>query len=226
MLKKIYLTVTIFLILLSCNFYRAKALEQSYYFLNSIENRTPIKPTSFKLNVPLLSQVYPHYIPMGCECVASNMIYKFKGINIESKYLVDTLEKSYDPRKGFVGDMYSTLTYYGTTPTVWAEGLIKQVHNYRKASTVANGITIEMIEREILNGNPVIIWYAWEKTNIAIFTAEEPVFSSSALHAIVLVGYDEENFYINDPVLGNRKTNKEQLYKKFVDYGSHALVIR
>lgn len=185
-----------------------------------------IKPNSYKLNVPLYSQVSPSFIPMGCECVSAQMAFSYKGLDIDIHNFINEVPFSYDPREGFVGDMYSIVYYNGTVPTVWPEGLIKSIKNYRPNSYVANGITLDNIENEILAGNPVIMWYAWQPTNIALLTSGSPIYSSTALHAVLAVGYDEENLYINDPALGYRKLNKDIFYKKYESYGSRALVIK
>nr|WP_228098459.1 MULTISPECIES: C39 family peptidase [unclassified Gemella] len=185
-----------------------------------------IQPDNYKLSVPIFSQLYPDFIPMGCECVSINMALSYSGIDTNVNNFIKDIPTVFDPRKGFMGDMYSIKYYNGTVPTIWPEALIDRVQSYKSNSYVGSKLTLEDIERELLFGNPVLVWYSWEPVNIAILTDSEPLYSSSGLHAVLVVGYDNQNWYINDPSLGERKLDKKTFYSKYEAYGSKSLVIR
>ena len=195
-----------------------------------ISPNTEIKPKSYVLKVPTLSQIVPDFIPMGCECVAENMALKFKGVtNLSSKDLIDNMNNSDNPKLGFIGDMYSFKNYRGTIPAVWPERIITQVKQFRPNSYYSNSLTAEQLENEIANNNPVMVWYSWEKVDKALIVPGEfnPIMTSNGLHCTLLVGYDEKNWYFNDPAYGKvRKLDKNEFYAKYLAYGMKSVVIK
>lgn len=151
-----------------------------------------------------------------------------KGIkNIIPQTLINEINNATDPRDGFIGSMKSIKHFSGTVPTVWPERIIKQVRQYRPNSYYSNSLSMKQLENEIANNNPVMVWYSWVDANIPIFTAKGLIFSSKAFHCILLVGYDKDNWYFNDPGLGKfRKLDKNIFYKKYVAYGMKSVVIK
>lgn len=222
MLKKYIITLIINILSFSyLDLWHVTAMEKYYY-----NNPTHIVPASYKLkDVPLLNQLSPDFFPMGCECVSVTMALNFKNINVQSQEVINSVTIDTDPRKGFIGSMYSMKYYQGTVPVIWPEALIYTVQKYRKNSYIATGYSQRDIENAVAKGNPVLVWYSWEPVNIAILTGTDVVYSSKGVHAVLVVGYDNENWYINDPTKGYRKLNKETFYKKYVAYGSRAIVI-
>lgn len=152
----------ILLILFLLMFVNSKNSNANYDQFFTPIHKPSMQPNNYKLSVPVFSQLYPDFIPMGCECVSINMAFDYKGISMDVNKFIEDIPTIYDPRKGFMGDMYSFKYYNGTVPTIWPEALIGKVQDYRSKSYVANSLTLEEIEREVFLGNPVLVWYSWE----------------------------------------------------------------
>ena len=195
-----------------------------------ISKESTIKPNTLVIKGPTLSQIYPDFIPNGCECVAENMALKIKGINqFSNKEIIDEMNSAANPKLGFIGDMYSFKNYRGTIPVVFPERIILNVKKYRPNSYYSNSLTMEQLENEIANGNPVLVWYSWQKVDKALIVPGEfyPIMTSDGLHCTLLVGYDAEHWYFNDPAFGKvRKLNKKEFYAKYVAYGSKSVVVK
>lgn len=203
----------------------------NYSYANNLLNiskKAKIIPEVYILKTPVLYQLYPNFYPNGCECFSEYMGLSLKGIkNIIPQTLINEINNATDPREGFIGNMKSIKYFNGTVPTVWPERIIKQVKQYRPNSYYSNSLTIEQIENEIANNNPIMLWYSWVKVNVPLFTANGIIFSSKAFHCTLLVGYDKNNWYFNDPGLGKfRKLDKNIFYKKYVAYGMKSVVIK
>ncbi|MGX6443637.1 C39 family peptidase [Neobacillus sp. K501] len=162
-------------------------------------------------NVPLIQQL-PE-LPRGCEVTSLAMLLQFAGVTVDKMTLAEEIntipfwdENGFNgnPNVGFVGDMYSFdhpgLGVYHTPIANLAE-------SYLPGRIIdLTGEEIESIYSMINNGSPV-----WVITNSRFATLPESEFktwntASGEIqityreHSVLVVGYDEENVYLNDPL--------------------------
>ncbi len=158
--------------------------------------------------------------PTGCESVSAVMLLQFLEVDITvDEFIEDYLEKQGfeerngemfgpDPRKCFCGSPYDEDSFGCYAPVI--VGALSRILG--EAYTVSDETgtpTPELITRYIDKGIPVIYW--------ACINMREPVIGPrwklpdtgevftwvSNEHCMLLVGYDEEGYYFNDPYDNN-----------------------
>lgn len=208
----------------------------------SKEQTTPTPNTSdgsVILDVPLIKQ-NPE-LKYGCEVTSLAMVLKHAGIETDKLKLADEMPKDNDPMKknesgdithwgdpnrGFVGDVTGQNAGYA----IYAEPLETLMKQYLEDRTVnLTRKPFNDILQQIKKGKPVILWTTgdyklpdrWESWQ----HGRERIKTPLDLHAVVLVGFDKDNLYINDPLSGQEKhkTNKYAFLKSWDALGQQAL---
>lgn len=175
-------------------------------------------PASAKIDAPFVSQ-YPE-LPSGCEVTALAMLLQFKGIDVDKMQLYDEVKKDStpivwspdkktilywgNPNVGYVGDATGRSKGFA----IYHEGLFPLLQHYIPTGIDMTGQDFSDLERQIASGIPVLAW-----TTVSYKIREEdwvtwdtpigPIKTTFKEHAVLLVGYDEESVYMNDPRKGN-----------------------
>jgi uncharacterized protein YvpB len=176
--------------------------------IESLKNVKPetIASAEVKLDVPRYKQAHS----LTCEASAASMVANFYGVPLSEEGIIEALPRDRNPNLGFRGRLDSTpggLTNYG----VHAEP-IKEIlaANGLEATYVENGL--EGIEEALYKGHPVIAWVTYElrvqePVEITLSTGQK-VKMVNYEHTVVVTGYNQEGFWINDSYDG-----KEHFYK-------------
>ncbi|MBA4538070.1 C39 family peptidase [Bacillus aquiflavi] len=178
------------------------------------------------LDVPLIKQ-NPE-LKYGCEVTSTAMVLQYSGVNTNKMELYEKVKKDPDPIKrapsgdilewgnpaeGYVGDMTGKTAGYA----VFDKPIVDLINQYlpNKAVNLTNK-DFEEVLAHVSKGYPVVIWTTgdyrlpdrWEAWKHGNETIETPL----DLHVVVLVGYDQNYVYLNDPLSGKKqaKVNKEQ----------------
>ena len=158
--------------------------------------------------------------PTGCESVSAVMLLQFLGVDITvDEFIEKYLEKQDfekrdgemfgpDPREYFCGSPYDEDSFGCYAPVI--AGAMKRVlgGTYTVKDESGTG-TAELLRKYIDKGMPVIYW--------ACINMREPVIGPqwklmdtgqiftwvSNEHCMLLVGYDGEGYYFNDPYNNN-----------------------
>lgn len=212
-----------------------------------LENVTQ-EPDSVKhliKNVPILGQ-YPDY-PAGCETVAAVMNLNFFGMDITVDDFIDFYLPlgtapywendrwySSSPEDCFLGDPESDKGW-----GIWAKGMLPAIENYLQdinsnyGAKVTYSETINSLcEKYVANDVPVMVWVtAYMEEPYANITAQiigsnETFTWISPNHCMLLVGYDKDGYYFNDPITGELEIyGKEESEIAFRGNGSQAIII-
>lgn len=180
----------------------------------------------------------------GCEICSLTMLLKYAGIRVDKMTLTKKIKKDKtelvldkkrnivkwgNPNDGFVGDITGRRMGYG----VHLRPVIELLEKYLPGKSVnLTGQPFDRILRSIDRKRPVIIWATidftppknfklWKKNNKTVkVTFKE--------HAVLLVGYDEDYCYINNPYNGmkNQKIRKEKSIISWRSMGSMAISYR
>lgn len=212
------------------------------YSLYSLYNTTKPIPVTYNVpdtngvkiikNVPYLNQFSLGY-PTGCEAVSATMLLKFAGYNVSTSQIVnatptDTKGKYYDN---------STNSYYGGNPFkvfvghpsigkskgsygCFAEPIVIAMKKIagNKVKNIS-GCSENTLFEYINKGKPVVVWGIKNAGNPEKgVTWKYPDGSGSfeeivGEHCFVLMGYDNNYVYLNDPSAGQ---NAKQLKSKFI----------
>ncbi len=176
-------------------------------------------------DVPLLQQGTRY--PSGCESVSSVMLLRYYGYKITvDDFIDDYLPKGYfdlesttgmtgpDTESVFIGSPYSEDALGCFPPAICtAMNSYLKGKGYR-AVDVSGSSTELLLNRYIVNNQPVLIWatmwmqepavtYEWKVKGAKSYSSYKDGDTCKWLaneHCMVLVGYDDEYYYLNDPL--------------------------
>lgn len=193
-------------------------------------------------NVPFISQLGAY--PTGCESVSTVMALQYLGADIS----VDRFIDDYLPR-GDIPVSDESGEFHGSDP--WAvfpgdprseEGwgcfapvISGAVENYSAGAFKVNeiyGKSVDELCRDYIDkGLPVVFWATMHMDEPKLYrswlTPEgKTVNWISPMHCLLLIGYDGESYYFNDPTAGECvKYSKESVCAAYQAQGSQAVVI-
>ena len=196
---------------------------------------------SQQLDIPVLRQL-PE-LHNGCEVTSLSMLLHAEGIFVDKLDLAQMIKKDPtpfqgnslqdieqwgDPNEGFVGDITGKQRGYGVYNGPIFDLLL---HFVPEQAVNLTGRDFRYVEWAISLGSPVVVWttinhepvrqwVTWKKGNREIkATLKE--------HAVLLVGYDENHIYINDPLTGekSKKVPKDSFLVSWEQMGSQAVTI-
>lgn len=211
------------------------------------DSSTPVDNivTSYHIEkVPYLNQITLGY-PTGCEAVSATMVLKYKGYNVSVKNIIDNTKtgtKKYqgedgvwrgaNPFNAFVGSPSLGLGKgsYG----VFAGPIANAMELYApgKVSNIS-GCSENELFNQVSKGNPVVVWCVKNGGNLkegVTWQCEDGSGTFTELvgeHCAVLIGYDENYVYLNDPSAGeNVKQSKSKFISNWKQLFSQAIVIK
>lgn len=174
-----------------------------------------VRKASAMLTAPIISQ-YPE-LRSGCEITTLAMMLQYYGIK---KSKLDLLpELKYDktpytldnnnniiywgnPNIGFVGDITGRNKGLG----IYHTALIDLLKKYIPTAVDLTGKSFEALEDKIAEGIPVEVWTTIKFQDSVEWkvwdTSLGPIQTTFSEHAVLLVGYDKDNVYVNDPYSG------------------------
>ena len=181
-----------------------------------------------RINVPLLCQ-FPD-LPTGCESTAAAMVLQYYGDPVTPEQFASRWlecssdfyfsgDKMYgpDPEEVFAGDPFSSFSY-----GCYADVIVQAVNQNSTVCEAAKitGTTVdELCKKYIDKGFPVLIWATIEmqpaKTVDSWYLKDGTLFTwLSGEHCLVLVGYDPEAYYFNDPQQGTTQSYPKAIVEK------------
>ena len=199
------------------------------------------------LQVPYLSQ--KGILPNGCEAVSATMLLHHLGNTVAPMDFVDryldceptwtkgNIRYGPDPSKAYAGNPRTAQGGFGCFSPVIEKALIQAVEAFAPGQyEVLNlgGISLKELEAYIDRGIPAAIWatigmqevpfyYEWISPDDGLtyrYPARE--------HCLVLVGYDDQRYYFNDPHNSNGLVSyrKATVEKRYETLGRQAVVIQ
>ncbi|UJF35237.1 C39 family peptidase [Paenibacillus hexagrammi] len=196
------------------------------------------KPASATIDAPIIEQL-PE-LPAGCEITTLTMLLQFSGMDKTKMQLmaempVDQTPIVYNgdgsikywgnPNTGFVGDVTRKQRVFG----IYHTGIYPLLQHYIPQAEDITDKPFELYEEQVARGIPVMVWttidfnvpYKWASWDTPI----GPIRTSFAEHAVLLVGYDENHVYVNDPLSGKKQfqVDKNQFIASWEAMGKQGL---
>lgn len=178
------------------------------------------------LTVPYIDQRY--YWPNGCEAVSCTMALQYNGIDITVDQVID----GYLPTGGFpdpggygpdpdlvyCGDPRSSVGWGCYSPVIVHTLKTLILPQYWNIDHSYSLTLAQLCDRYIDRGIPVMVWtttYMSDSYSYAYWRTYEgkQIAYNRKLHCMLLVGYDKDNYYFNDP-LNPGTTTKYRAYPK------------
>lgn len=201
-------------------------------------------PKAKGLDVPYISQ---EELPTGCELVSTAMLLGYYDYFIEPMELLDggyipvvDVEKKNgkivagDPNKAYIGDPQKD-TGFGCYSTPIYNGLKKLLKDDFFDVYDLSGMSLdELCSLYIDMKQPVVIWASInmepsnedDNTTWTIKDSDEEFEWKSNEHCVVLVGYDDKYYYINDPQKGACVPYERSVVtKRYEEMGSQAVTV-
>ena len=210
--------------------------------LSSIQSQKRIEfsnndETVMLSNVPLIQQL-PE-LERGCEVTSLAMMLQYAGVSVDKMKLANEIKKVNfiedgvrgNPNEGFVGNIY---TFSESGYGVYHGPLFQLAKKYLPNNAVdLTGNGIEEIYKSVNNGQPVVMI-----TNATYAPLDEDEFTiwetnggdvsiTYNEHCVVLVGYDKESVYIQDPLneRPNVRCKRRILKRRGYKWGAKRLVM-
>ncbi|MFJ8530730.1 C39 family peptidase [Bacillus sp. NPDC094106] len=196
-----------------------------------------MKETAMIENVPFIKQL-PE-LPRGCEVTSLAMLLQYKGVEVDKMTLASEIHRvpfeengvRGNPNDGFVGNIYTKDEQgYG----VYNQPIFKLAEKYVPEKVInLTGRNIEDIYKVISSGSPV--WVIANTTFQPLAEDSFETWNTSAgdikityyEHSAVVVGYDQNFVYINDPLANNPRKGvpRAQFEKAWEQMGKQAITI-
>lgn len=199
--------------------------------------------SSFLLeDVPVLAQ-HPRF-PTGCESVSAVMALQYAGENVSVDDFIDRYlpcvtdgfftkdGKRYgpDPYEVFVGDPRTSASFGCMSPVI--QRAINKHFGTDSHTRDTGGESLEALcQQYVSQGTPVLTWVTIAMLPVVYqtswYTPNGTQFSwPGNEHCMLLVGYDEEHYYFNDPYRGMRVAYDRALAEeRYRSLGSQSLII-
>ena len=167
-------------------------------------------------NVRLINQ-FPE-LPTGCEATALTMLLQYHGVNVSKKDIANAIPREPlpyykngiryggNPNKGFIGNPYSNSSY-----GVFELPILDVINKFLpEQAENLTGKTLDELLTVVKNGRPVMIWATVDMQNVVYrqkwkFSTGETFTWPGKEHALLIVGYDTDHIYLNDPYTGQLK---------------------
>ena len=209
--------------------------------VNHSVSTTPIKRSTL-LNVVLIKQ-NPE-LRYGCEVTSLAMVLNYAGVKTDKMDLYRRIQKDPDPliksasgnilrwgnpADGFVGDMTGRRAGYA----VFDRPMVALINQKLPGRAVnLTNLPFDRVLAHVSSGYPVVVWTTgdyrlpdrWESW----YHGKQFIKTPLDLHAVVLVGYDSNYVFLNDPLSGRKqvRVNKEQFIRSWKALQSRAVSYR
>lgn len=197
----------------------------------------PEKPKSVLIDAPLVRQL-PE-LPSGCEVTSLTMLLQYYGVKKGKMELVPEMKKDPtpivwsetgiqswgNPNVGFVGEITAKGKGFG----IFHGPLMELLQHYVPKAVDLTGGSFDALESQLAAGIPSVVWttidYAVPTQWVEWNTKDGKVVTTFMEHAVLLVGYDEANVYVNDPLSGKKSTaiDKQTFIQVWEAMGKQAL---
>ena len=189
----------------------------------------------------------------GCETYACTMLLQTLGYDMDEHLFLDNyLEIRYptygddgqmygpDMYSSQVGDIYGGWGVYCTAMAKYMNHYLSDVGSEQKATAIENVTLDELCERYICKGIPVMIWgtvemlepyprFSWIVNYVdenAHYQIGDTFTWLQHEHCLVLIGYDEENYYFGDSCAGKVSVFERELSEtRYEQIGMQAIVV-
>lgn len=191
--------------------------------------------------VPVIAQ-FPDF-PTGCESVSAVTVLKFYGEKVTAaqfidNYLPKNAEFYYDgfkrcgpsPYEYFIGNP-RTAASFGCMAPVIEKALCDYFGSNERVKNTTGTELDALCKKYIDNGIPVIMWAT---INMLETNPKNTWYLSDGTrftwpgneHCLVLIGYDENNYFFNDPYAGKTvKYEKNTVKDRYAELGRQSVVI-
>lgn len=203
--------------------------------------QTTVARSKVLLNVPTIHQ-FPEY-PTGCESVAAVMALRYAGENTSVANFIDNHLKCSQNFYWWEGKFYGPSPYehflgnprtdnsYGCMAPVIEDALVSFLGSRKRVKNTTGQSLDALCKTYLNNDTPVLVWASIGMVNITdgrqwILPDGTPFTWPSNEHCLLLVGYDANKYYFNDPYRGTLVTYARSVVEdRYNRLGKQSLVV-
>lgn len=174
-------------------------------------------------------------LPTGCEVTSLTMVLNHLGLDISKTDMCDYLDKGSvghtDPKEKFIGDPTDSNSYGCYSPVIVkaANKYLESKSSEYKAKDIS-GKKLDDLFSYIDDGKPVMVWGTVDckggSYTVSWTVNGKTVKWYSPEHCMVLVGYDDNNVWVADPMHGDVRSYKKTTFSDRYDkLGKQAVII-
>lgn len=219
----------------------SEPLEGQLVNASNLTEKIAQRPNSILVDVPVVRQLPELY--NGCEVTSLSMLLATTGRPVDKMELaakiskdptpfkgtsLQKIEQWGNPAQGFVGDITGKRKGYG----VYNGPLFELLQEYvPKGAVNLTGKSFEEVEWVLSQGRPVVAWttVSYQPTDkwVSWKSEDQTIKATFQLHAVLLVGYDEQFVYLNDPLTGTKgqKAPKQLFIESWKQLGNQAVTV-
>lgn len=196
---------------------------------------------SHKISVPYISQ--KNVLPTGCEIISSVMLLRYYDYNTSVDDFIDNYLDKEDftkengayygphPSEAFVGSPYRE-DGLGCYAPVIQKALNRVLKNEVALDTTGTSLD-DLVRQYISNDQPVLVWASMNMIPLedgftyTIKSTGEKFTWPANEHCLVLIGYDQNKYYFNDPYESNgvKGFQKSLVDERFNEMGMQSVVV-
>lgn len=215
---------------------------KSYIKKYSVTEEGVLNIDKININVPVILQ--KPELPNGCEITAFTALINYNDVKIEHSVMSDDyLEKELfyykngekygpDPNVAFAGNPREKSGWYVfEDPIINAGNKLFIERNIKKEIIKVSGSSSLELKKYLDQGLPIVIWTTLDYTKPRYgsgwkFKNDIKYEAIKNLHSVVIIGYDEYNFNIMDPLKGFVTVEKKLFFETYVEMGKRAIIIK
>ncbi|MGG0645727.1 C39 family peptidase [Bacillus mycoides] len=196
-----------------------------------------MKESAMITEVPFIRQL-PE-LPRGCEVTSLTMLLQHKGVQVDKMQLASEIHRvpfkqnglHGNPYEGFVGNIYTKAEPgYG----VYNQPIFNLVEKYIPEKVInLTGRDVQDLYKVISSGSPV--WVIINTTFKPLAESSFETWNTSSgkvkityyEHSVVVIGYDQNFVYVNDPLANNprKAVPRAEFEKAWEQMGKQAITI-
>lgn len=201
----------------------------------------PLLPPSTLLHAPIVSQ-FPDY-RNGCELASLDMLLRYMGFDVAMASLVATVPRAAgaytlaadgairswgDPADGFVGSVRGDGPGFGVYHAPIARLL---AHYLGRSALDLTGRPFAAVLHAVAQGRPVIAWttvtFSVPQHWLEWDSPQGRVRATMNEHAVLLVGYDANDVFVNNPFDGeaDQAVPRMQFERSWIAMGRQAVTV-
>ncbi|NTU90119.1 MAG: C39 family peptidase [Actinobacteria bacterium] len=216
---------------------------ESFSLETTTTSTATVKPVSVLIGVPYLTQSINY--PTGCESVSATMLLNYLDVDITvddfiEGYLaisdfeeIDGVLYAPTPNQAFIGDPSTESGYGCYAPVIVAAYQeILPSSDYAVINETRTSLS-DLADTYTANGTPILIWAtinmveSYETASWSVTGTDDTFTWIANEHCLVLVGYDEDYYYFNDPYNSNGIVSYEKalVEQRYAELGMQAIAV-
>ncbi len=176
-------------------------------------------------------------LPNGCEITSAAVALNYLGIPADKVVLAERYlpcgedHLTADPEQEYMGSPFAGQVGYYCMPApieTAVNAYLGDIGNTDRRARDVSGADIEELKAYLHDGAPVLVWvtqYFEEPRYADHFTLPDGSQPYVNLHCVVLTGYDDDTFYLTDPLEEKDRIDAATFAHIYGTMGCHALVI-